>query len=237
MRQIAFLLNGNPVCLTDPPPTRTLLDWLRDSRGLCGTKEGCNEGDCGACTVMVTDARGSRALNACILFLPQLHGKAVRTVEGLAGPDGALRWMTGAPLATMLGLVALTMVVIQFLPRFTRAVPASLAAIVGVTLLTLALDLDTPSILDSLRAMTGDAEASLAGGLPSFGGADRRQPRRALELWVFLGRGGGRGVVSRGDRRLDGGHGFIQAFGGRQGARRGGIARLLRTLGRRFRGG
>lgn len=86
----AFLLNGTPVCVEDEPPTRTLLDWLRDKRGLTGTKEGCNEGDCGACTVMVTDAEGSRALNACILFLPQLQGKAVRTVEGLAGPNGQL---------------------------------------------------------------------------------------------------------------------------------------------------
>ncbi len=90
MSQIAFLLNGDPVCLTDPEPTVTLLDWLREERGLKGIKEGCNEGDCGACTVMVTDADGARAFNACILFLPQLHGKAVRTVEGIAGPDGAL---------------------------------------------------------------------------------------------------------------------------------------------------
>ena len=90
MSRIAFLLNGDPVCLTDPSPTRTLLDWLREDRGLTGTKEGCNEGDCGACTVMLTDADGARALNACILFLPQLHGKAVRTVEGIAGPDGQL---------------------------------------------------------------------------------------------------------------------------------------------------
>ncbi|MEX5728312.1 xanthine dehydrogenase small subunit [Rhodovulum iodosum] len=87
---LRFLLNGETVELTDPPPTLTLLDWLREARGLTGTKEGCNEGDCGACTVMVTDARGTRPLNACILFLPQLHGAAVRTVEGLAGPDGTL---------------------------------------------------------------------------------------------------------------------------------------------------
>ncbi|KPP84242.1 MAG: xanthine dehydrogenase FeS/FAD binding subunit XdhA [Rhodobacteraceae bacterium HLUCCA08] len=86
---IRFLLNGEPVAV-DAPPTRTLLDWLRESRGLTGTKEGCNEGDCGACTVMVTDDAGARALNACILFLPQLHGKAVRTIEGLAAPDGTL---------------------------------------------------------------------------------------------------------------------------------------------------
>ncbi|MDE3081527.1 MAG: xanthine dehydrogenase small subunit [Paracoccaceae bacterium] len=90
MAEIAFLLNGTPVHLSEAPPTRTLLDWLREERGLTGTKEGCNEGDCGACTVMVTDAEGPKALNACILFLPQLHGKAVRTVEGLTGPDGTL---------------------------------------------------------------------------------------------------------------------------------------------------
>ncbi|MBN2906669.1 MAG: xanthine dehydrogenase small subunit [Rhodobacteraceae bacterium] len=85
---LRFLLNGQTVVLADPPPMLTLLDWLRETRGLSGTKEGCNEGDCGACTVMVTDADGAKPLNACILLLPQLHGKAVRTVEGLAAPDG-----------------------------------------------------------------------------------------------------------------------------------------------------
>ena len=89
MEQVAFLLNGTPVQVSQPP-TRTLLDYLRETKGLMGTKEGCNEGDCGACTVMVTDATGSRALNACILLLPQLAGKAIRTVEGLTGPRGEL---------------------------------------------------------------------------------------------------------------------------------------------------
>jgi len=78
------------VSLPEVSPTATLLDWLREARQLKGTKEGCNEGDCGACTVMVTDADGAKALNACILLLPQLHGKAVRTVEGISGPDGQL---------------------------------------------------------------------------------------------------------------------------------------------------
>ncbi|SFC96967.1 xanthine dehydrogenase small subunit [Tropicimonas isoalkanivorans] len=88
--EISFLLNGETIH-ADAAPTRSLLDWLREERGLSGTKEGCNEGDCGACTVMVTaPGDAPRCLNACILFLPQLHGKAVRTVEGLTGPDGQL---------------------------------------------------------------------------------------------------------------------------------------------------
>ncbi len=87
---IRFLLNGEPQQV-EAAPTVTLLDWLRDTARLTGTKEGCNEGDCGACTVMVTDPDGTaRSLNACILFLPQLQGRAVRTVEGIAAPDGTL---------------------------------------------------------------------------------------------------------------------------------------------------
>ena len=89
MAEVSFTLNGAAITV-EAPPTTTLLDWLRERRGLTGTKEGCAEGDCGACTVMVTDAGGMRALNACILFLPQLAGSAVRTVEGIAAPDGTL---------------------------------------------------------------------------------------------------------------------------------------------------
>ena len=90
MSEIAFLLNGTPIRVSGDAPTRTLLDFLRETKGLTGTKEGCNEGDCGACTVMVTDEDGAKALNSCILFLPQLNGKAVRTVEGLSGPAGEM---------------------------------------------------------------------------------------------------------------------------------------------------
>ncbi|WP_298429307.1 xanthine dehydrogenase small subunit [uncultured Jannaschia sp.] len=88
--EITFRLNGEDVTATTEDPTTMLLDWLR-ARGLTGTKEGCNEGDCGACSVVVTGPDGTpKALNACILFLPQLHGRAVRTVEGIAAPDGTL---------------------------------------------------------------------------------------------------------------------------------------------------
>jgi len=86
---ITFLLNGETVQLS-AAPTKTLLDWLRDERGLTGTKEGCNEGDCSACSVMVTDNEGAKAVNACILFMPQLHGKSVRTIEGISSSEGTL---------------------------------------------------------------------------------------------------------------------------------------------------
>ncbi|WP_297340793.1 xanthine dehydrogenase small subunit [Pseudophaeobacter sp.] len=87
---ITFHLNGEEVVLEDLDPSATLLDFLREERGLTGTKEGCNEGDCGACTVMVTDRSGSKPLNSCILFLPQLNSKSIRTVEGAADADGTL---------------------------------------------------------------------------------------------------------------------------------------------------
>ncbi len=88
---VTFLLNGTCVEAECTSPTETLLDWLRETKHLTGTKEGCNEGDCGACSVIVTGEDGAaRAMNACILFLPQIHGRAVRTVEGVSGPDGSL---------------------------------------------------------------------------------------------------------------------------------------------------
>ncbi len=100
---IRFMLNGEIVTVEGAAPTVTLLDWLRETRGLTGTKEGCNEGDCGACTVTVStlDDTGvtHQALNACILFLPQLAGKAVRTVEGIAAPDGELHPVQDAMVA------------------------------------------------------------------------------------------------------------------------------------------
>lgn len=87
--EISFLLNGETRKVPLSSPTQSVLDWLR-AEGLTGTREGCNEGDCGACTVMVSDAAGTRAVNACLMMLPQLHGKALRTVEGIAGPGTQL---------------------------------------------------------------------------------------------------------------------------------------------------
>ncbi len=92
---LRFLCNGEPVAVTGISPHTTLLEWLRDTRGLTGAKEGCAEGDCGACTVVCAEAEPGRPglswrpINACLRLLPSLQGKAVFTVESLKGPDGA----------------------------------------------------------------------------------------------------------------------------------------------------
>jgi xanthine dehydrogenase small subunit len=92
--QIRFLLNGAEISLSDVRPDETLLDWLRLSRALRGTKEGCAEGDCGACTVLVgrptPDGLVYEGVNACIRFLASLHGCHVVTVEHLKGEGGGL---------------------------------------------------------------------------------------------------------------------------------------------------
>jgi xanthine dehydrogenase small subunit len=90
---IRFFRRGRVVSLTDVPPTRTLLDYLRLEEKSRGTKEGCNEGDCGACTVVLGTLRDGRiqyeSVNACILLLGQIDGKELVTVDDLA-IDGRL---------------------------------------------------------------------------------------------------------------------------------------------------
>ncbi|MFL6845769.1 MAG: xanthine dehydrogenase small subunit [Allosphingosinicella sp.] len=90
---IRFLLDGEVIEAEEPDPTATVLDYLRYRLRRTGTKEGCAEGDCGACTVLLGELDGEavrwRAVNACILFLPMIDGKALRTVESLSR-DGAL---------------------------------------------------------------------------------------------------------------------------------------------------
>ena len=92
---IQFYLNGELRQEDSLPPTTTVLDYLREHAGLTGTKEGCAEGDCGACSiVLVRDGDDGKAtyeaVNSCLLVLPQLDGRSVVTVEGLAGDDGIL---------------------------------------------------------------------------------------------------------------------------------------------------
>lgn len=91
---IRFFHRGAVRELRDAAPTRTILQHLREDVRCTGTKEGCAEGDCGACTVVLGSledgAVAFKAVNACIQFLPALDGKALFTVEDLAAPDGAL---------------------------------------------------------------------------------------------------------------------------------------------------
>ncbi|WP_027997786.1 xanthine dehydrogenase small subunit [Sinorhizobium arboris] len=91
---IRFLLNDRSVELADVSPVQTLLDFLRIDRKLRGTKEGCAEGDCGACTVLVGRLLDGKlkyeSVNACIRFVASLDGCHVVTVEALAQPNGPL---------------------------------------------------------------------------------------------------------------------------------------------------
>ena len=91
---VRFLLGQEARRLDDVDPNLTVLRYLREVEGLCGTKEGCAEGDCGACTVALGELDGGalryRAVNSCIQFVPTLDGKQLVTVEHLKSPEGRL---------------------------------------------------------------------------------------------------------------------------------------------------
>ena len=94
IKPIHFIRRGELVTLHDVPPTRTLLQVLREDLNCVGTKEGCNEGDCGACTVVLGEAIDGQikysAVNSCIRFAHSIDGMALWTVEDLTQTDGSL---------------------------------------------------------------------------------------------------------------------------------------------------
>ncbi|HET6829454.1 MAG TPA: xanthine dehydrogenase small subunit [Ramlibacter sp.] len=93
-KTIRFIRGGELVSVGNVPPGRTLLEVLREDLGATGTKEGCGEGDCGACTVVVAEPEGEglrwRAINSCIRLAHSVDGVAVWTAQDLAAPDGSL---------------------------------------------------------------------------------------------------------------------------------------------------
>jgi len=94
-RDIQFVRRGEIVSLPNVAPTRTLLEVLREDLHCTGTKEGCNEGDCGACTVVLGEADGQghikySAVNSCIRLAHSVDGLALWTAQDLTAPDGSL---------------------------------------------------------------------------------------------------------------------------------------------------
>jgi aerobic carbon-monoxide dehydrogenase small subunit len=83
--ELRLIVNGEARSL-DVPAHTTLLGVLRDRLGLTGTKEGCNEGECGACTVLMD----GKAVDSCLVMAHAAAGSDIRTVEGLTGADGSL---------------------------------------------------------------------------------------------------------------------------------------------------
>ena len=94
VKTIRFVRRGEIVTLGNVPPSRTLLELLREDLGLTGTKEGCGEGDCGACTVLLGEVENGamrlRTVNSCIRLAHSIDGMALWTVEDLAAEDGQL---------------------------------------------------------------------------------------------------------------------------------------------------
>ena len=93
-KTIRFIRRGELVSLLNVPPERTLLEVLREDLGCTGTKEGCGEGDCGACTVVLGEMQGQdiiyKAINSCIRLAHSIDGMALWTVEDIAAQDGTL---------------------------------------------------------------------------------------------------------------------------------------------------
>jgi xanthine dehydrogenase small subunit len=182
MTAVHFLLNGEPRAEASAPPTMTVLDWLRTVARLTGTKEGCAEGDCGACTIVLArpgnGALRYEAVNSCLMMLPQLDGCAVLTVEGLAEADRALHPVQQAMVdtdATQCGFCTPGFVMAMFAFRRSGE-PADDAHIHEALAGNLCRCTGYRSIVDACQRIAGESAAREADETASTSDALRRLP-------------------------------------------------------------
>ena len=112
-KNIQFLKRGEVVCLSNVPPSRTLLELLREDLDCTGTKEGCGEGDCGACTVVLGEAVDGelslKAVNSCIRLAHSIDGMALWTIEDIASDTTASDTATCKPHTLQAGAAGLAL--------------------------------------------------------------------------------------------------------------------------------
>ncbi|WP_207536714.1 xanthine dehydrogenase small subunit [Sabulicella rubraurantiaca] len=163
MASIEITLNGARRTI-EAPPTTTLLDWLR-AEGLTGAKEGCAEGDCGACTVVIEAGASRRPVNACLCVLGQMHGRAIRAVEGLGRDHPVVRALAEGG-ATQCGFCTPGIVMAAW--AWTRSGGDPHAALAG----NLCRCTGYRPILDAMAAMSDDGETApgFAAASSQFGG-------------------------------------------------------------------
>lgn len=194
-KTLRFILDNEVVEIDGVDPNRTVLQYLREDIGRCGTKEGCAEGDCGACTVVVADIDESgkrlraRAVNSCIQFLPTLDGKELLTVESLSGESDELHPAQQAMIdchGSQCGFCTPGFVMSLFALYKGNASPTR-REIDGALVGNLCRCTGYSPIVDAARAMyeeTPHAENWLTQSCRSRAGADERQRIEKLRALV-----------------------------------------------------
>jgi aerobic-type carbon monoxide dehydrogenase small subunit (CoxS/CutS family) len=169
---IAFTVNGQPVSSAGgqvESPSMRLLDLLRDVLGQTGCKEGCGEGECGACAVLVD----GELVNSCLVMVGQLQGRSVTTIEGLSRSDPLVRCFARAG-ATQCGICTPGMVIAAralldrcaepTLDQVREALAGNLCRCTGYTKIYSA-------VLDAAQAARAAAASAAADGVPAAGQA------------------------------------------------------------------